>query len=322
MSYPIYALRVADLAKVFVKRTRFLPFFSASYETFVAVRTISFDVLQGEIVGLLGANGAGKTTTIQMLLGALRPTSGSIMYFDQDFYRHRSEILQQVTFASTYVKLPPRFTVFENLDLFAQLYGMGTIERRERIATMLNFFGMGHLQNRVISGLSAGELTRVMLAKAFLPRPRMVLLDEPTAALDPDAAHAVRAFIKEQQVQEGTAILLTSHNMDEVAEVCSRVLVLKQGSIIANNTPQELAATVSFAKVHLVVERDTISILTQYLQKSAITYTYHDTTFVLEVGERTIARVLKDLAQHDIKYSYIAIEQPTLEDYFLTITRT
>src|SRR4029079_4088990 len=181
--------------------------------TFTAVSNVSFELKKREILGLLGPNGAGKTTTISMLLGILTPTSGNIVYFGQDFARNRSAILEKVGYASAYVKLPGRLTVEENLYMYAYLYGIASQNTPQRITQLLKRFGISHLRNKIVATLSAGQLTRAMLAKAFLANPEIVLLDEPTASLDPDIAHEVLQFILEQRDELGTAILYTSHNM-------------------------------------------------------------------------------------------------------------
>ena len=186
------------------------------FDKFVAVNKINFELHQGEVLGLLGPNGAGKSTTISMLLGVLSPTSGTIKYFDKDFADHQSEILQHVTFASTYIKMPWRLTVIENLEIYAYLHSIKSWEFKSRVKKFLTFFEVWDQRNKTMNNLSAGQVTRVMLAKAFIPYPQIVLLDEPTASLDPDIAHQVRDFIKQQQEQHGTTILYTSHNMDEL----------------------------------------------------------------------------------------------------------
>src|SRR3972149_1303202 len=183
---------------------------------FTAVDDISFKLREGQILGLLGPNGAGKSTTISMLLGTLSPTFGSIRYFDKDFAKHKSESLQHVTFASTYIKMPWRLTVWENLKIYGTLYDVQGKVFDQRMERFLNFFGVWQQRHKTMNLLSAGQVTRIMLAKAFLPYPKIVLLDEPTASLDPDIAHQVREFVKLQRQEYGVSILYTSHNMEEV----------------------------------------------------------------------------------------------------------
>lgn len=288
--------------------------------TFTAVNGISFELQPGEILGLLGPNGAGKTTTIEMLLGTLTPSSGTITYFGKDFLTHRSDILQKVTFASAYVKLPSRLTIQENLDIFARLYGVPAAERFERIKRFLLMFDMWQYRNKQTANLSAGQITRVMLAKAFIPHPEVVLLDEPTASLDPDVAREVRQFVLEQKEQRGISVLFTSHNMDEVTQVCDRVLVMKKGNIIANNKPLELAASVSRSRVSLIISEGLDKAI-QYAATHHLAYQLYERTIEIETDEHAIAPLLTKLVQAGVEYSQISIDKPTLEDYFVSISQ-
>lgn len=309
-------LSVHNLCKIFILRKHFF----AHKKQFHAVKKISFEVQEGEILGLLGTNGAGKTTTIQMLLGLLTPTSGTITYFGKDFAEHRSEILEKVTFASTYVKLPGRLSVWENLDVFARLNGVPSSIRKERINQFLKTFDMWNLRDKETGTLSAGQMTRVMLAKAFIPQPSIVLLDEPTASLDPDIAQEVRQFVLQQKREHGLSALFTSHNMDEVTEVCDRVLVMKDGTIVANNTPAELAASVSNAHVHLVITQG-LEAAVAYAQSHQLPHKVHERSIELEIDEQQIAQFLMSLAQSGVTYSQIFIDKPTLEDFFLSVVK-
>jgi len=205
---------------------------------FTAVDGISFDIQPGEILGLLGPNGAGKTTTIQMLLGLVTPTAGSIRMFGLDLATHREEILQQVNFSSTYISMPYSLTVEENLRVVAKLYGMADITRR--IDEMLKKVEMEDLRTKVTRRLSSGQMTRLTLAKAFLTEPKVLLLDEPTASLDPDIAHKIRALLKEVRRSSGLSILYTSHNMKEMEEMSDRIIFLQKGKIVAQGTAQEI----------------------------------------------------------------------------------
>ncbi len=284
---------------------------------FTAVDAVSFTLQEGEVLGVLGPNGAGKTTLIQMLLSVLTPTSGTIEYFGKNFYAHRSELLEQISFASSYARLPAQLSVRTNLDIYAQLYGVSRKERVHRIEKYLKFFGMWNFADKETGVLSAGQMTRVMLAKAFISHPKIVLLDEPTASLDPDIAHDVRSFIEEQQKEHGISLLITSHNMEEVSQICNRVLVLKNGAIIANDTPQNLALSVSRARVHLVT--DNPEGLMAYLQGQGITHSKEDSTVTIELDEQAIATLLTGLAVQGITYSQITIDTPSLHDYFMSI---
>lgn len=220
---------------------------------FTAVDKISFELKKGEILGLLGPNGAGKTTTIQMLLGTLTPTSGQISYFGQDFFKHRSEVLQDVNYASAYSHLPWRLTVEENLQVYARMYGVQ--DRRRRIDRLMGEFEVSELRRKTVDALSAGQRTRVTLCKAFINYPKLILLDEPTASLDPDIASRVRQFLLAQQREYQVSMLFTSHNMAEVTDVCDRVIFLKQGQIIAEDTPEKLAGDVTLEEFFLQMSR-------------------------------------------------------------------
>ncbi len=310
-------LSVFGLTKIYYPSGWFL---SRETAPFVAVNNISFKVREGEILGLLGPNGAGKTTTIQMLLSTLTPTSGSIEYFGKDFFRYRSEILNHVAFASTYVSLPARLTVYENLYVHGKLYGIPSHSLFERIKKFLTIFDLWHVKDREAGALSAGQKTRVMLTKAFMTYPKIALLDEPTASLDPDVAHEVRQFILKQQREQGLTVLFTSHNMDEVAYVCNRVLVLQQGTIIASDKPEKLAARVSTSYVQLVVGDD-LSKAIAYLNEHKLAHRTVERFLEITVDENKIASLLTGLARAGVNYSEIAIQKPTLNDYFLSLTK-
>ena len=207
---------------------------------FVAVSDISFDIRPGEILGLLGPNGAGKTTTIQMLLGVVTPTAGSIQMFGLDLAANREVILQQVNFSSTYVSLPQALTVEENLWVIARLYGLSHIQ--ERVDDIVKRLEMEEFRHKVTRKLSSGQSTRLGLAKAFLTEPKILFLDEPTASLDPDIAHKIRALLKEERQSSGLSILYTSHNMREMEEMSDRIIFLQRGKIVAEGTAQEIVA--------------------------------------------------------------------------------
>ncbi|MBI3595677.1 MAG: ABC transporter ATP-binding protein [Nitrospirae bacterium] len=208
------------------------------FERVTAVHEISFEIYQGEILGILGPNGAGKTTTIQMLLGVTTPTSGQIRIFGLDLGRHREEILGRVNFSSTYVSLPQSLTVRENLRVFAQLYQVRNF--REKIDHLLSVFEILHLRDTVTRKLSTGQLTRVSLVKALLNDPKILFLDEPTASLDPDIADKTRSLLKSIRAQSGLTILYTSHNMKEMEEMSDRIIFLNKGRIISTGTPDEI----------------------------------------------------------------------------------
>jgi ABC-2 type transport system ATP-binding protein len=309
-------LEVRDLTKQFATGPWYYPY----KHNVTAVNGISFSVGKGEILGFLGANGSGKTTTIQMLLGTMIPTSGSISYFGKDFVQHRSASLQRVTFASAYAKLLGRLTILENLTFFGRLYGLTDLEIAERSEELLKYFAMWEIRHQKAGGLSAGQTTRVMLVKAFLPRPAIVLLDEPTASLDPDIALEVRKFILQQQRDAGISVLFTSHNMEEVAEICDRILVLRSGEIIANDTPENLARSIAMARVTLIA--DDLQAIEQAAQQQGLVATIQGHLIHVQVDEQQIALFLQRLAAASVTYTNISIDKPSLEDYFLHITRS
>jgi len=204
----------------------------------VAVDGVSFEVHQGEILGLLGPNGAGKTTTINMVLGVLAPDAGTIGIDGVDLAAHRSEAIERTNFAAVYAPLPGNLTVEQNLRIFGMLYGVAGL--KERIGELLATYDLERFRRTRCGVLSSGEQTRVSLAKAMLNRPRLLLLDEPTASLDPATAREVRARIREAAARGTGGVLWTSHNMYEVAEVCDRVLFLSKGRILLAGDPKAL----------------------------------------------------------------------------------
>ena len=204
----------------------------------IAVDGLDFVVPQGKVVGLLGGNGAGKTTTLSMLLGLLLPTSGSLKVLGEDMLKHRYRVLGRMNFSSPYVDLPHRLTVKQNLQIYARLYGVKAIDARvDALAKELDIVGF---LARPYGQLSAGQKTRVTIAKALVNQPDVLLLDEPTASLDPDTADWVRGLLKAYQGRTGASILLASHNMTEVERLCDDVLVMRAGKIVEQGAPQEL----------------------------------------------------------------------------------
>lgn len=222
-----------------------------------AVDGLAFDAPEGRTVGLLGGNGAGKTTTIGMILGLILPTSGRIRIFGHDMARHRHRALPSMNFSSPYVDLPLRLTVRENLIVYGHLYCLSGLKRRiEAVAEALDLSG---LLDRPTGRLSAGQKTRVALAKALLNQPRLLLLDEPTASMDPDTADVMRSYLEAYQRQTGATVILASHNMAEVERLCADVLVLKAGKLVARGAPAALVARYgrrTMEEVFLDIARD------------------------------------------------------------------
>lgn len=288
------------------------------FGNFTAVDSISFSIKSGEVVGLLGPNGAGKTTTIQMLLGIMDPTYGHIQYFGKDFTKYRVEILKVLNFASTYISLPWYFKVYEILDIFAQLYEVPN--RKNRIKKLLAEFELEDLQNRSYDNLSAGEKTRLILTKAFLNYPKLLLLDEPTASLDLEIALKVRKFLKKQKYEYNVSMLLTSHNMAEVAQLCDRILILDHGRVIDEGTPENLAKNITECEVELMIIEDRERAIA-FFDGKEIPYEVERFLFTLPMDEKRIAEFLMLLADEKIKYQEISIKKADLEDYFLQALR-
>ena len=208
------------------------------YNSFTAVNRISFEVKEGEIVSLLGPNGAGKTTTIQMLLSLVSPTSGDIEVFGKNLKEHREELLAMMNFTAPYSLLPYNLTPREALTVFSLLYGVRNY--RERVKSLVDEFNLGELVNKKIGQLSSGEQMRLGVAKAFVNNPKLLLLDEPTASLDPPTARQLRTRILNLIRESRGAVLWTSHNMREVETVSDRIIFLSRGRVVADDTPQNL----------------------------------------------------------------------------------
>ena len=203
-----------------------------------AVKGISFNIKEDEILGLLGPNGSGKTTTIGMLLGLLKPTSGEILINGQNLEGNRIEILEQINFISPYIELPKKLTVKQNLTVYGKLYKINNIN--ERIEFLSEKLRLKDLLNSITGELSSGQKNRVSLAKALINEPKVLLLDEPTASLDPEVGDFVRSFLEDYKKEKKISILLASHNMNEVTRLCKSILMMKDGIIIDKGNPEEL----------------------------------------------------------------------------------
>lgn len=211
-----------------------------SFGSVRAVDGISFEVRRGGITALLGGNGAGKTTTISMLLGILTPTAGNIFLLGSDMSRERHQALGRMNFSSPYLDLPKKLTVRENLTIYGRLYGVRDIVRR--IDTLAQELDLGDLLDRPFGRLSAGQQTRVSLSKSLLNEPELLLMDEPTASLDPDTADRIRGYFMAYKERTGATIFMASHNMREVERLCDNVLMMRRGRIVAGGSPSELMA--------------------------------------------------------------------------------
>jgi ABC-2 type transport system ATP-binding protein len=298
-------LEVHDLVKVF-GRAR-------------AVDGVSFTIPKGRIVGLLGPNGAGKTTTIHMLLGLITPTSGRIVYFGQEFPRHRAACLQRINFASSFNTLQGRISVAENLAVFARLYGVRA--PRAKIESLAAYFGVTALLHARYWDLSAGERTRVNLIKALLNDPELILMDEPTAALDPDIADKTLALIEEIRRTSGVSILYTSHDMHEVTRICDDVIILDRGRIFAQDTPLGLTKRIRTATLALTFDGDR-AVVERFLTERGAQYRFtHPFSVSIETTEEALPSLIFDIATTGVWITDIDVKKPTLEDVFLTIAR-
>ena len=203
-----------------------------------AVDHLDLELNQGTITALLGGNGAGKTTTLSMLLGLLLPSAGEVSIFGHDFIKDRFPALKRMNFSSPYVDLPQRLTVRENLTVYAKLYGLKNIN--DSVFEMMETFRLNDFANRRLRKLSSGQKTRVSLAKALINNPELLLLDEPTASLDPETVAWIRSFLIEYQEKRKGTILLASHDMREVEQLCQNVLLLKHGKLVEEGSPGDL----------------------------------------------------------------------------------
>ena len=211
---------------------------SKTYDSKEAVRNISFKVNKNEIIGILGPNGCGKTTTIGMILGLLKPTKGKVLINGIEIEKQRVELLNELNFISPYIELPKKLTVKQNLEVYGRLYDVKELEKK--IDYLSEKLRLNEFINKITGELSSGQKNRVSLAKSIINDPSVLLLDEPTASLDPETGDFVRSFLEEYQKEKKTSILLASHNMAEVERLCSSVLMMNKGSIMDQGTPGEL----------------------------------------------------------------------------------
>jgi ABC-2 type transport system ATP-binding protein len=286
-------------------------------DPFIAVNGISFEMKQGEILGILGPNGAGKTTTLQMLLGILTPTSGTIEYFGKDLDKFHSEALEKISFASTYVSLPYNLTVEQNLLVIGRLYGFKKKTIQKNMDEYLEKLGILNKKKSLVTTLSAGQTTRMMLAKALMTKPKLLLLDEPTASLDPEIAQEVVDLILQIRKEEGVSILLTSHNMNEVSTLCDRLIFLQSGKIIANDKPSKLAKSMLGIKllIDFGIHRE---LADTFLKNRSYKHIFSGHICEIELPDEShISKVLQELAEAKISYQHLNIKTPNLEDYFL-----
>lgn len=297
-------LEVTDLHKTFGKSQ--------------VIKGINFSLKEGEILGILGPNGAGKTTTLQMILGILTPSSGSVKIFSKNMPEHKTEIMEGVNFSSTYTDLPWRLTVRENLTWTAWLYNIA--DRKGRLEKIKSIFRLEKLWHQPFASLSAGQRTRVNLARSMVNFPRLLLLDEPTASLDPEVASYIREFFEDQRTRFKTSIILTSHNMTEVESLCDRVIVIKEGVIVGNDTPANLAKKMENTHLNLRVTRGATA-LNRLVSTHKFSTEGNGEIITITLKEKSLPLFLYELTKNNIRYSEISIDKPSLEDYFLSIAK-
>src|SRR5665213_2615178 len=285
------------------------------YGDYRAVDNISFEIKKGQILGLLGPNGAGKTTTIQILVGITNMSSGKISYFGKDFQKYRQASLQRINSTSAYNTLLGRITVMENMMTFAGLYRVK--DRRKKITELLERFEVSHLAQNRYQELSAGERTRVNLAKSLLNDPELLLMDEPTASLDPDIADKTLAWVEQLRSQHNVSILFTSHNMSEVEQICDDVIFLDRGKIVSQGSPAD--HTKKFDKVEIALTfKAPYERIIKILDSKKLSYQSHETGRVsIYSPKEEAAVIIAELVDAGIKISNTQIHQPDLKQVFI-----
>lgn len=287
------------------------------FGNFKAVDDVSFSVKEGEIVGLLGPNGAGKTTTINMLLGLVTPSGGTISYFGKDFTKHRGFCLGQMNFASAYSEIQGRMTVAQNFHIYGRLYNIPNIT--ERTLELLDLLEVPETKDKLFWTLSSGQKTRVIFAKALINKPRIILMDEPTASLDPEIAAKVVDIVRNLQHKERVAILYTSHNMREVEKICDRVMFLSHGKILAEDTPLGLTKRVGDATLTLTFAGKYL-IVAKYLKAKGFIHAFPRKNVVeVRLSDDQIPKALFGLSNEGVWITDVDVAKPDLEDVFLSI---
>lgn len=287
---------------------------------FTAVNNISFELKEGEILGLLGPNGAGKTTTIQMLLGITVPDHGEIRYFDKDFFHNRQDCLQLINYTSAFNTLQGRTTVWENLVVFANLYLVD--DPKKKILELVEYFEINDLLNNQYKNLSSGERTRVNFIKALLNNPKIILMDEPTASLDPDIADKTLNLIEKYKQDNGVSILYTSHDMAEIDRICDRVIFLSHGKIVAEDTPLNLTKKIETTTLRLTFDTGK-KIIEKYLLENKQAFEFvKENIVIIKTKEKLVPKIIFGISNEGIWMTDIEIQKPTLEDVFLQISRS
>ncbi|MDO8582989.1 MAG: ABC transporter ATP-binding protein [bacterium] len=293
--------------------------FGSKDSEFTAVNDISFSLQKGEVLGLLGPNGAGKTTTIQMLIGILTKTSGSIQYLGKDFYKNKTYCLQKINFTSSYNILQGRISSWENLLVFSGLYGVKN--PKDKIHELAKYFEVENILHQRFFDLSAGQRTRMNLIKSLLNDPELILMDEPTASLDPDIADKTLSLIENLRESKKLSILYTSHNMDEITRICDKVIFLNHGKIIAQDTPLGLTKQITKTLLRIVFDDDK-KIVETYLNKNVKKFDFNNMNSVtITLEEKDLPKIIFGLSKEGVWITDIEIQKPTLEDFFIQIAR-
>lgn len=289
------------------------------FNGFLAVDDISFEFAKGEILGFLGPNGAGKTTTIMMLLGLTKPTSGEIKIFGLDLEKSRQRILQKINFSSAYTAFSGRMTVSEYLSVMSHFYEVK--DTKTKIRTLLKNLELTEHENELTQNLSSGQLTRLSLCKALLNDPEILFLDEPTASLDPDISKKVREYLCRIRAEKNIAMLFTSHNMQEVTEMCDRVIFLQKGKIVASDTPLNLTKLVKECILTIIFDASLEK--TKKIAKNLnLNFKIpQPNTLEINLKEEEIGETLTKLARKGMGIAEVDIQKPDLEDVFLKISQ-
>lgn len=289
------------------------------FGSFTAVDNISFSIKEGEIVGFLGPNGAGKTTTIQMLLGITSSTKGEVFYFGKEFRKHREYCLSRINFASAFNTLQGRITIWENLLVFAYLYDIKN--PKKKIMELVKYFDSEDLLHKLYWNLSAGQRTRMNIIKSLLNDPEILLLDEPTASLDPDVADKTLSLIEDLKKNRNISILYTSHDMDEITRICDRVIFLNHGKIVAEDSPLNLTKKIKNATLTITFEGDKEKVK-KYLEEKGQSFKFLNKYIVkIDVEESIIPKIIVGISKLKIWITNLEVKKPTLEDFFLQIAR-
>jgi ABC-2 type transport system ATP-binding protein len=284
-----------------------------------ALNGVSFSVPKGIVMGLLGPNGAGKTTCIDILLGTTIPNAGEIEYFGRDFFSDRQACLRRINFASAYHNLQNRISVRQNLLVFAHLYEVD--QPRKKIDELIEYFEVSDIADRRFGDLSAGQRTRVNLIKSLMNDPELILMDEPTASLDPDIADKTLSLIENLRRDRQLSILFTSHKMDEVSRICDEVIFLSKGEVVSRGTPLDLVKQLSETELRLSFEGDGRNLL-PYLESMGHGFSFpRDFELVVTAPEQNIPRLLYEISGLGIAITDIDVHKPDLEDVFLQIAR-